>query len=193
MWIALRWYPLILELYSAGIAAVDGKRFDSLAAIFYASVPSSEYRSRHDVFIDAVATGLLELRRTDVFRQLPGHERHYTPLSEYLFKILQPKLDDTLFMGKHYERSFDEFEVFLALAAADRTKIKSGHASGPMGRFAWKQGSRENAPLTRIVAEGRAAREEWEPLKAGLFGGSFERFDAVAEEYRQEISRLGWD
>jgi hypothetical protein len=29
VWLALRWYPLLLELYCAGIAAVDGKRFDS--------------------------------------------------------------------------------------------------------------------------------------------------------------------
>ena len=44
-WLNLRWYPLILELYCAGIAAVEGKRYDSLANIFYTAVSPSEYRS----------------------------------------------------------------------------------------------------------------------------------------------------
>ena len=56
---------------------------------------------------------MLELIRTDSFKQIPDHERNYAPMSEYLFKLLQPLLDDILFIGKSYERVFDEFEVIL--------------------------------------------------------------------------------
>ena len=37
VWLALRWYPLLLELYCTGVAAVDARRYDSLAAVLNAS------------------------------------------------------------------------------------------------------------------------------------------------------------
>lgn len=190
VWINLRWYPLIVELYCSGIAAVEGRRYDSLANIFYTMVGSTEYRQRDEYFVEAVANGILELTRAKVFNQLPGHERHYAPMSEYLFKTIQPSLDDLLFIGKSYESSFDEFEVLFALAVADIKKQRGGHTWGPVGRFGWKH--QENGPLSRIIQEARAMGQNWKPIKAGLFGGTLERFNAVADEYQQAISKLNW-
>lgn len=192
VWISLRWYPLILELYCSGIAAVEGKRYDSLANIFYATVNSSEYKQHGTFFVESVADGILELTRADVFKQLPGHDRHYTPMSEYLFKILQPKLDDILFVGKNYENSFDEFEILFALVVADLKKQRDGHVWGPVGRFGWKQRGRDNSPLTRIISEAQTMGESWEPIRAGLFGGKLERFNEIADEFQQLISKLNW-
>ena len=67
----------------------------------------------------------LELERTKAFSQLPGHKRHYVPCSEYLFKLLQPMLDDILFLGRDYEQYFDRFEVLLALVHADLEQAQS--------------------------------------------------------------------
>lgn len=192
VWINLRWYPVILELYCSGIAAVDGKRYDSLANIFYTTVSSNKYNKQDEYFVEAVGNGILELTRTNIFKQLPGHDRYHVPMSEYLFKILQPKLDDILFVGRSYERSFDEFEVLFALAVADYKKQRGGQMWGPVGRFGWKQGKRDNAPLSRIIGEARALGEIWEPIKAGLFGGKLERFNGVADEYQKMISGLNW-
>jgi len=72
VWLNLRLYPMILELYCAGIAAVEGKRYDSLANIFYTTISSSEYKQRDELFVEAVANGILELTRANVFKQLPG-------------------------------------------------------------------------------------------------------------------------
>jgi len=192
IWLELRWYPLILELYTAGIAAVDAQRFDNLATLFYTQLPSSEYRDKMDTFVDAISNGLLQIIRTDAFKKIPGHERHYTPLSEYLFKILQPRLDDTFFLGKNYETTFDEFEVYFALAIADIRRAKGMDVWGPIGRFGWKHRNRDNGPLARIVTEARARKETWPPLRAGMFGGDFERFDKVATEYLELVGRLNW-
>jgi len=191
IWLELRWYPLIVELYTAGIAAIDAQRYDNLATLFYTQLPSSEYRNNNGTFVEAVSNGLLELIRTNAFKQIPGHERHYTPLSEYLFKILQPRLDDTFFLGKNYETSFDEFEVFFALAIADIEMTKKSSVWGPVGRFGWKQ-RRDNGPLSRIINDARTRKDSWPPFKAGMFGGDFERFDKVATEYLQLVARLTW-
>ena len=154
--------------------------------------PSSEYRDKNDTFVEAISNGLLELTRMNAFKQIPGHERHYAPHSEYLFKILQPRLDDTFFLGKNYETAFDEFEVFFALAIADIEMAKNGRVWGPIGRFGWKNRNRDNGPLARIIKDARSRKESWPPFRAGMFGGDFERFDKVATEYLQLVGGLNW-
>lgn len=192
IWIELRRYPLILEIYSAGIAAIDARRYDNLAALFLTQLPSNEYRDRSDTFVEAVSTGLLQLNRANAFQQIPGHERNYTPHSEYLFKILQPRLDDTFFLGKNYETVFDEFEVILALAIADIELVNNGRAWGPIGRFGWKHRSRTSSPLAKVINDARLKKESWPPLRNGMFGGDFQRFDKAATEYLQLVSGLNW-
>ena len=192
IWLNLRWYPLLLEIYSAGIAAVDAQRFDSLAALFYTPMPPSEYREGEELFIETIGKRLLELAQTNVLKQIPGHENNYTPLSEYLFKVLQPKLDDLLFLGKNYEYAFDTFEVFFALAVADMRHVQDQHVWGPVGRFGWKNREGDGSPLGRVIAEARRMKDSWPPLRAGLFGGNFERFNKVATEYAELVGKLHW-
>ena len=191
-WLALRWFPQILYLYSSGIAAVEGRRYDSLANVFFAPIGSPSPGQPLRVFIESVANAILELTRGDVFKQLPGHEQQYTPISEYLFKILQPSLDDLLFLGMDYERSFDEFEVLFALVTADSKKQRGQRPWGPIGRFGWKQSSRDGPPLSRVIDEALAAGADWEPLRAGFFGGKTDRFREIAIEYLALVKGLNW-
>ncbi len=191
VWLYLRWYPLILAIYLSGIASVDGKRYDSLSDIFYTIMDSSK-RNQNNYFIEEISKGILELNRSDVFKELPGHERYYTPMSEYLFKIIQPRLDDILFLGKNYERSFDEFEVLFALAVADIRKQKNRSVWAPIGRFGWKFNSSDDDPLSRIINEANELRQEWGPIKAGLYGGNIERFIDIADVFRKNVSGLNW-
>ena len=58
----------------------------------------------------------------DVFKLLPGHDRHFVPRSEHLRTRQQPLLEDLLFLGRMYDRHFDRFEIFLALTYADATE-----------------------------------------------------------------------
>lgn len=191
-WLNLRWYPIIQCLYTAGIAAVNNRRYDSLATIFYAQIRDADYRDGSQALVEGVSNGLLELTRADAFKQVPGHERHYVPISEYLFKKLQPILDDALYLGGSYEQNFDEFEVLFALAVADIRKSRESDVWGPIGRFGWKQQRNGGGPLGRVVQEARAGGANWLPVRSGLFGGDIQRFLAVAEEFQQRIGRLGW-
>jgi hypothetical protein len=193
LWLALRWYPIIRLLYCSGISAIDGQRYDSLATILHTKIGTSSAYQKEQTFIEAVTRGFLELTRADGFKQLPGYEHYHTPLSEYLFKTLQPQLDDILFIGKNYERAFDEFEVILALAAADTGSQTDWLFWGPIGRFGWKHSNFPNSPFTTVVEEAKNKGESWPPLASGLFGGSIERFSAVAEKFQSEIlAKLHW-
>lgn len=117
------------------------------------------------------------------------------PRSEYIFKLLQPELDDDLFLGKEYELMFDRFEILLALVNATVRKKNENHVWGPVGRFGWKYSSsrmrREN-PLTNIIEQAKTEGKDWPPFKSGLFGPDYDIFLSAAEEYSQMISRLNW-
>lgn len=191
IWLNLRWYPLIIQVYAAGIAAVSGQRYDSLANIFFTKVVSSEYKNKEETLIEALSKEILELTRANVFKQLPDREKNHVPMSEHLFKLLQPALDDILFIGKDYENAFDEFEVLLALVAADLNKQADNGGWGPFGRFAYKYSSNGNGPYGRVVATANKEGKDWPPFKAGLFGGDVARFTAIAEEYGTMIARSG--
>jgi hypothetical protein len=193
IWLNLRWYPLLLLMYQAGIAAVESKNYKSLATILYTKIGHSDYGDSDPYFAQKLSNGILELTRADVFKRIPGHERHYTPSSEYLYKQVQPVLDDLFFIGKGYEAAFDEFEVLYALVVSD-IRIQAERGSwGPIGRFGWKYSSREeNSPFVRIVSEAANLKEQWPPIQAGMFGGSYERFESVASDFKEKLSRLNW-
>lgn len=188
VWVDLSWYPLIIALYCSGIAAVDGQRYDSLASILYAKLGTAQFNRKEQSFVGAVTTGMLRVSNQNVFKQLPGYERHYTPLSEHLYKILQPRLDDILFIGKNYERAFDEFEVLLALVSAD----DPNGLWSPIGRFGWKHHNQNHAPFARVLEEAQAAGDDWLPIKSGLFGGSSQRFMELAGALQKTVANLRW-
>jgi len=188
IWIVLRWYPIILLSYTSGIAAIANGNYENLQTIFSTKVTGRRVDQRLAV---AVSNAISDIERENIFKRLPGHERYYVARSEYIFKLLQPELDDDLFLGKDYEALFDRFEVLLALVSATHRKASGPRVWGPVGRFGWKHSEDQN-PLKDVLKEAEQLKEKWEPFKAGLFGIDFEFFWQAATEYSAEIGQLGW-
>ena len=134
--------------------------------------------------VQATTNGLMDV--VEAFKLLPGHDRHHTPRSEYLHKLLQPWLDDILFLGSDYEKAFDRFELLYALEYAHQ----ENRDWAPIGRFGWK--ILEANPLRQVLSEAEQQGERWAPIVAGLFGGSSERFTEVARQLSDRTGRLGW-
>lgn len=190
-WLALRWYPSFVLLYSGGIAAVASERYDNLREMMLVPVPGSLARTgREEPMVLAVTAGFSDVRET--FKVLPGHERQYTPASEYLHKLLQPMLDDTLFLGGDYERAFDRFEILLALQHAHEVQKVQGRLWGPFGRFGWKHIRGGASPLTEVITEAQQFGNAWPPIESGLFDGSADRFSEAATWIRDVAGKLGW-
>ena len=110
---------------------MDAQRYDNLAAALYTPLSTEDGSLFNPCLVEAIGKSILELNRTNVWKMIPGHEQNYTPLSEYLFKIVQPRLDDLLFVSKSYEDAFDMFEVLLALAVADMRAVRNAGIWGP--------------------------------------------------------------
>lgn len=187
LWLRLRWYPIQLIMYSAGISALSAKNFKVLKPIFETKVPDKIGSNNGSPITISAGKKLTEIN--DSFKQIPGHERNYAPRSERLFKILQPTLEDLLFLGKSYDEFFDKFEVLFALEYAHIT----GDDWGPIGRYGWKHNSIQyQSPLELIIDEADKKGEDWGPIEAGLFDGSFDDFQESAESINQLLDDLSW-
>ncbi len=191
-WLALRWYPVLLLLYSGGIAAVAAGRYDHLRALMQANISDPDRSYGRITIIRALTKALSNT--DEVFKKLPGHERHHVPRSEYLFKFFYPTLDNLLFLGPEYEAHFDRFEVLLGLEHAEQY-ASDGHGRvwGPIGRFGWKyrQGE-DSSPFHRVISEAESLGDSWPPVKAGLFRGSIDRFREVSTEFSKTVVTLPW-
>jgi len=191
VWLNLRWYPLLLLIYNAGIAAVESKNYKSITEIFYTKLGSSDSSDKETYFVQWVASAVGDL--TGVFKRIPDHERQYTPISEYFYKLLQPVLDDLFFLGKGYDSVFDEFEILLALVSADIKKQENKHIWGPIGRLGWENRTHGISPCQKLINEATRQKSSWGPIKAGMFGGDYSRFEVLAEEYQKDIlNELRW-
>ncbi len=188
IWIGLRWYPLSLLIYYAGISALAVENYPALIAIFHARTGEREnHESSRHVFARA-NSGLADCH--EAFKALPGRGGEYTPRSELFLKVLQPLLEDELFLGRTYEELFDRFESFNALVHAD-VRGDTGRFWGPPGRFAWKMLHEPNGgPFKRLTIEAAEAGAGWKPVTAGLFRSSQEHFQQIAEKYAQVVVNL---
>ena len=193
VWLNLRWYPVFLLLYSAGVASISANNYDALAVILKTKIQSFMNNDKTTEAVLQLGNSAAELH--DVFKAVPGHDRNYVPRSEYLFKLLQPKLDDLFFIGRDYEILFDYFEILFALVHIDLEYDPEGDVWGPLGRFGWKYKSRRLSGniYKEIVREANSLKSEWAPLKAGLFSGSIDQFLEISKRFEEEVlQKLSW-
>lgn len=187
--IALRWYPILLLTYSSGIVAIAGSQYENLYELMHFETQDSS--SRPSLLIKALFDGLADV--ANAFKMIPDHERNHVPLSEYLFKLLYPMIDNLLFLGTDYETAFDEFEVLLALEYAHINQKEHNNIWGPLGRFVRKfRGGDERSPLHRVLMQAESQGNSWLPIQTGFFDGSADRFKEIANEYRNWISRVSF-
>jgi Mrp family chromosome partitioning ATPase len=186
IWLAMRWYPAMLVTYAGGIAAVAGTKYENLFSLFSVTVPGDP--DERDL-VRALGRACGELHRP--FEALPDYSKRYTPRSDYLYALLEPVLDSVVFIGSDYQDAFERFELMFALEYVHRAERLLGRVWAPPGRFGWRFRSDED-PLSRLLKEFELKGSEWEPLKAGLFGGSQERFAVISAELREFVGKLGF-
>ena len=188
IWIALRWYPVLIILYSCGLGALLSEEYSNLHMLLNSKMPDERKRQGTTTLLQSLYYDYERLG--DGFKTLPGHENNYVPVSEYLFKELQPVANDVLFIGREYEMIFDRLELLVSL---EHASLDWSHW-GPIGRFGWKHKSRgvEVSPLDLLISEAEDAGESWGPLQGGFFDGSMDKFKAVLEKYKPMLDGLNW-
>lgn len=192
IWLGLRWYPIQLLMYSGGIAALSAHNYRSLYSLLSTKVKDFSKGSGESLpAVIPTVNGILDVDRAELFKKLPGHEKFFTPRSEYLFKRLQPELEDLLFLGNSYEDLFDRFEMLYALTYADAENRELPSIWAPPGRFAWKgRHGISRDPYASLTTEAREHGSSWAPFAVGMFRGSLDRFNEITTAYRDHVLNL---
>ena len=115
LWLNLRLYPALLLLYGGGIASIVAGKYQTFSALLREVI----IRGGN---IDRTVGEALHTKSViepAFARDLPGMERHNTPLNDHLFEVLRDPLRDFLPDEIDYERFFDRFEYLFALISAD--------------------------------------------------------------------------
>ena len=186
-WQDVRLYPALILLYAGGITAVRNNRYHNLFAI----LRQAFFRDFHgEVCICEKVSADVVLEKS-LASKFPNLNKRYTPASDHLFGVLRTILAEHLNSQAEYEKAFDRFEVFCALANTELnipTRKEGSLRISPLGRYAWNyRSSRSRFPLSYIKEEEAAAGKEWDAYKAGFFGANRDTFKAVVEQFESSL------
>ncbi|MBK6542398.1 MAG: caspase family protein [Flavobacteriales bacterium] len=167
VWSELRWFPAMLVAFSTGIGAVAQGNYYMLQALFSARVANPRTGAPSSPLFTIMLDQWRVLLGTGIFRTIPGHEKHYVPDREFLFKLLQPSVEDLLFLGPDYEMAFDRFEALLALNYLYETVQQDDDGGFALpGRYAYKRG-RSGDPYMILLEEANRQGGMWPPIVQG--------------------------
>jgi hypothetical protein len=173
LWKNARGYPALRLLYASGLAAAAAERFENLLGLFEAQVFSEEMDRQVPIPAATATWRIIDSRTLNAGL----NQRSVAPMAEYLSVNLRESLREYLPSENAYAHAFDLFEYLLALFYLD---VNPDNGWCPLGRFAWRVGSR-NSVINRVCQDVERFGELWPPLQAGFFGGSVQQFKAIEQ------------
>jgi len=178
--------PMLL-LNTIGIACVKYERFRELNNILNLSVPAGNFRGldREPLL------GLLGETHWsyDTWNNLIG-SNYYYPISIFLLQKLKLYLKDYFVTDSEYENTFYIWEHLKSLVYGYKECFLTVFyvPTGNFLRKRWNYEVRHNGqePYSLFFKEADLLKNNWEPIKQGMFGGSYDEYKKIydkAEEY----------
>jgi len=190
-WVQLQYYPALLVLYAAGLAALAADHYAALHALLVA--PRYRESPRHSSTPGLERASVPGAFRGTAPKSVPmeGAEKRKLPVNDYLCDVrLRPVLQPYIPHDGTYENAFDLFEYLHALVFMDI----AGGGWAPLGSYTWRWCGRtaewEDSPMFEFVQAGLREGEEWALLKAGFFSGSVERFQEMLKAHDDRIDEM---
>lgn len=192
-------YPVLVLMFGAGMAALHGRKYDTFRILMTDPIVKETFSTDYKPLAASIYTGaIFGINDTN---PIFGTERLYVPVSEHLHGLLREPMSALVKNPDRYDKLFDKFELLLALVYADIERedsiSKTGEAPqriwGPMGRFAYLFRYSSTTVFEDIKRDFESSEHDsWSPLKAGLFGGSIDRFRAVYDGIVSLVTRAGY-
>ena len=175
-WFSLQSYPALLLFYAGGVAAIASEKYTTLESLLIKPRligPDGDRRLMDGLSAEAV----IEDERLGQI--LAGGGASHAPVSTYLYALLRERFREFVPSDHVYDEIFDRFEYLFALIWIDESVIGARLDRVPLGRFAWKEVSvlQGGASIEgKMSAEVSQQGKDWPAFRAGLFGGSTQRF-----------------
>ncbi|WP_028898426.1 SIR2 family protein [Prevotella sp. HUN102] len=184
--------PMLL-LNVIGIACVKFGRFKELNSILKLSVPAGNFMGfyRHPLLYLLGGTHWTY----ETWNNLMGTTYCY-PFSLFFLGQLEPVFKDYFITESEYENVFYIWEHLKSLVYG-YNQCSLIEFSVPMGNFLYKRNEykmryKETEPYTLFFEEADKLKNNWEPIKQGMFGGSYDNYKQIyeqAEAYYQQYRK----
>jgi len=183
IWDNLRFYPYLVLFYAGGISAIIMRKYNNIAAL----LTGPKYLGDEAEIPLALKLAPFKVINKDNAEKIFNMKNHRTPVSDHLELLLRESFREYLPDEEQYKRFFDRFEYLFALVYSDLFEKQYKSLWGPVGCFFWRnRGSTER----QIKAESSNEGDNWPIIKAGLFDGSYERFQYIETEFGRFFSQI---
>lgn len=182
--INIHYWAAMSMLYAIGIACVRYSKFAYLDTLFHLMLPQDAFSS-DDISSVYLLTKLNPCYwdPNDVNRL--NEQKYKTPISTILSKQLRPYFGKEIFADSEYVGIFCIFEYLLSLNFKHIGGISYPPDWVPWGEFKWRalgfQHWNNNAYST-FFARAESQKNDWEPLKQGMFDGKYEVYQRLKTE-----------
>lgn len=175
--------PMLL-LNAIGIACVKYNRFKELNSLLKLSVPAPNF-----IDVSRRESMLFLLGGThwsyDKWNLLIG-QSYYYPFSFFFLNELRSYFESYFIADSEYENTFYIWEHMKSLVYG-YNKCYIIEFSVPMGQFIRRGKEYEirglgKEPYTIFWQSADILKNEWEPIKQGMFGGRYENYKAINEQ-----------
>jgi hypothetical protein len=186
-WESVVRYSALRVMYAGGVAACANDSFDVLSQLLVQSKLRPGPHEPEGPLVKVLHEGAAFMQGH--WKWLPGRERHYVPISDYLEESLRPALRQIADDDDRISFDFDRFEFFQALIYGDLAGTESQSPLGfwaPLGSFIWRRRDLFEQVRGDIQKSGQA----WKPLQAGLFSGSQERAKGLIDQLQEFAGRV---
>lgn len=135
--ISLLYYPSLLLIYVAIISALESEKYEIIKEILSMNdnrIDTSRYYNDSEYLL----INLFEkINYSSSYFKLFYPDKNYKyPMNEYLYKFLQPLIDDLLFIGDNYNDQYTNVELIISIFVATKKYNKNPkYAWGPTGRY----------------------------------------------------------
>lgn len=188
-WINIQLYPILLLVFSAGLAALAADNYGMLASLLLKPQNKYAMRGKEPLILSVFPSAIIEQTTGWL---LPNLDKHYTPASDYLVDTLSIPLKEYITEQNDLEDKFDRLEYLIGLSIIDHHLQTSAYPWGPIGRFGWHGRRSNDSIMSQVKNEFEIEKENWKPLKAGFFGGSLDRANDAQMNMFEELKQTHW-
>jgi hypothetical protein len=189
-----RWfhyYPSLILFYAIGISSIIAEKFSLLHKIFKIKIAQiSGGSTQKKYFIEYVNSCTID---HDVINSIFGTSSS-TPLSLVLERKLEPFFNQVIYNQTDFRDTLDIFEYLLSLNHLHLVGNFYGNNWVPYGQYKLRNFHRsredENYPLKAFFDKEDIEKEDWLPIKSGMFSGSCEVYVDIKKRADEFISKI---
>ncbi len=183
--------PMLL-LNAIGVTCVKYNRFKELDSILKLSVPAPNFMT-----VSYREPLLYLLGSThwnyETWNELIG-QRYYYPISHFLLKELRPFFNNHFVVDSEYENTFYIWERLKSLVYGYNKCYILREFSIPLGQFVrsereYKFRGVGEEPYIIFWESADSLKNEWPPIKQGMFGGRYENYKEINEQVTAFIAQ----